>query len=187
MDAHRESARKEQGPESIWIKTSRGGGPRAGPPSHADGQMVNDGSPRATTVGRPLTPITDGQRRPSPAQIAARVPGHRLGGGAARQLTLGKHRRGTARPEKTGKLPVVHPIASEAWPLIASRHVSRHHAGPPRGGRPARRQITAALDSLLAAARREPLAWSLAAARRERQARNAARRVEGADPAGPAR
>jgi len=44
-------------------------------------------------------------------------------------------------------LPVVHPIAPEAWPLIASRHALRHHADAPCGGQPA--------------AARSPLRWIL--------------------------
>src|SRR5439155_8263262 len=70
------------------------------------------------------------------------------------------------RPGTIGGFAVVHPIAARRWPLLMSRHVTRHQAGPLCGGwHTGCSQIAAALDPQLAAARPEPPARSPAAAR----------------------
>jgi len=90
------------------------------------------------------------------------------------------------QPGWTVDLPVVHPIAAPGEAVLASRYVIRHQAGSPYGGRCAHcRQIATPPGARLAAARLEPPGRSPAAARGGGQARSAARRVDGADPAGP--
>src|SRR5262249_53120540 len=91
------------------------------------------------------------------------------------------------RPWADGRFAVVHPMAARRGPVITSRHVTRHEPGR-LGGRPTRCPQTATgLAPPLAAARPGPPARSPAAARGAGQAGSAARRVKGADTAGPAR
>src|SRR5262249_58122878 len=122
------------------------------------------------------------------AQIAAWVAERRLGRGAGSVVHLTYAPGRTGAVGETAESPAVHPIAPEAWPLVASRHDPRHQAGPLCGGPRTRcPQIAAPLDPPLAAARRESPARSPATARGEGHPRQAARRVAGADPAGPTR